>query len=173
MLCTRFSGSQWLLPTKKSYIRPCLRTGLSILYWNSDCSALKEAVSFLKFIIHMNLRENMEETKKLLEVLVTTTMTTTEAELNFSTLNRINFFFYKFNVSKLFICFIDAVHRKKIVFSVPNLNDSVINKFVAKKTVLNSSLMDFEIFHIIHIFLLTFLVFTLCVHLCFCSYVCW
>ncbi|CAH1974348.1 unnamed protein product [Acanthoscelides obtectus] len=63
-----------------------LKTELSVIYGRNDCRDLHGTLSLLKFFIQNSLEETLKETKKLLEIIVTIPMSTTEAERNFSTL---------------------------------------------------------------------------------------
>ncbi|CAH2010935.1 unnamed protein product [Acanthoscelides obtectus] len=65
-----------------------LKTELSVIYARNDCRDLHGTLSLSKFFIQNSLEETLKETKKLLEIIVTTS----EAEQNFSTLKRIKTF---------------------------------------------------------------------------------
>lgn len=111
-----------------------LRTELSVLYSNFQCRALKGAVPLLKFIISNKLDETLVETKKLLEILVTTPMITAEAERTFSTLNRIKTFLKNSTCEDCLPALLMLSIEKKFVTSVPNFNEKVIDRFAAKES---------------------------------------
>ncbi|CAH2005532.1 unnamed protein product [Acanthoscelides obtectus] len=69
-----------------------LKTELSVIYARNDCRDLHGTLFLLKFLIQNSLEETLKETKKLLEIIVTTPMSTSEAERDFSTLKRIKTF---------------------------------------------------------------------------------
>ncbi|KAK4875694.1 hypothetical protein RN001_012116 [Aquatica leii] len=98
-----------------------------------DITYLRGAVPFLKFIISNNLEETMGETKKLLQILVTTPMTTTEAERSFSTLKRIKTFLRNSMCEDRLTALSMLSIEKKFIAEIPNFNEKVIDKFAAKK----------------------------------------
>ncbi|CAH2004849.1 unnamed protein product [Acanthoscelides obtectus] len=60
-----------------------LKTELSVIYARNDCRDLHGTLSLFKFLIQNSLEETLKETKKLLEIIVTTPMSTSEAERKF------------------------------------------------------------------------------------------
>lgn len=110
-----------------------LRTELSVLYSNIECRTLKGAVPLLKFIISNNLEDTLTETKKLIQILVTTPMTTAEAERSFSTLKRIKTFLRNSMREDRLTALSTLSIEKKFIASIPNFNDKVIEKFATKK----------------------------------------
>ena len=110
-----------------------LRTELCALYSNSECRALRGAVPFLKFIVSNNLSETMAETKKLLQILVTTPMTTAEAERSFSTLKRIKTFLRNIMSEHRLTVLSMLSIEKKCISTIPNFKDKLIDKFAANK----------------------------------------
>ena len=69
-----------------------LKTELMSLYQHSELSKGNTALSLLKSIHENNLQEALSETVTLLQIIITTPMTSTESERNFSTLKRIKTF---------------------------------------------------------------------------------
>ncbi|GBM95040.1 hypothetical protein AVEN_196194-1 [Araneus ventricosus] len=63
-----------------------LKTELRVIYSRSDFKNITDAISLLQFIIENNLQTKFPETYKLLLIIVTTKVTTAEAERCFSTL---------------------------------------------------------------------------------------
>ncbi|CAH1963845.1 unnamed protein product [Acanthoscelides obtectus] len=53
-----------------------LKTELSVIYARNNCRDLHGTLSLLKFLIQNSLEETLKETKKLLEIIVTTPMST-------------------------------------------------------------------------------------------------
>lgn len=68
------------------------KTELRSLYQHSELSKGNTALSILKSIHENNLQEALSETVTLLQIIITTPMTSTESERNFSTLKRIKTF---------------------------------------------------------------------------------
>lgn len=75
----------------------------------------------------------MEETKKLLQILVTTPMTTSEAERSFSTLKRIKTFLRNSMCEDRLTALSMLSIEKKIIATIPNYNAKVIDKFAENK----------------------------------------
>lgn len=110
-----------------------LKTELSVLYSNSECGKLNAAVPFLKFIISNNLDETMSETKTLLQILITTPMTTSEAERNFSTLKRIKTVLRNSMCENRLSALTMLSTEKKFIASMSNFNEKVIDNFASNK----------------------------------------
>lgn len=94
---------------------------------------LRGAVPFLKFLISSNLDETVDATKKLLQILVTTPMTTAEAERSFSTLKRIKTFLRNSMCEDRLTALSMLSIEKKFIATIPDFNEKVINKFAASK----------------------------------------
>ncbi|GBN96302.1 hypothetical protein AVEN_89376-1 [Araneus ventricosus] len=69
-----------------------LKTELRVIYSRSDFKNITGAISLLQFIIENSLQTKFPESYKLLLIIVTTPMTTAEAERCFSTLKRVQTF---------------------------------------------------------------------------------
>ncbi|GBL78897.1 hypothetical protein AVEN_48874-1 [Araneus ventricosus] len=69
-----------------------LKTELRVIYSRSDFKNITGAISLLQFITENNLQTKFPETYKLLLIIVTTPVTTAEAERCFSTLKRVQTF---------------------------------------------------------------------------------
>lgn len=111
-----------------------LKTELSLIYSRSDCRNIKGAIAFLKFIIQNNLSDVFTETKKLLQILATTPMSTVEAERCFSSLNRIKTFLRNSMREDRLVALSMLSIEKKFICESTNFNENVINKFAAKKS---------------------------------------
>lgn len=110
-----------------------LKTELSVIYSRPDCRDLQGAIPFLKLLIQNNLTNSFQETKKLLEILITIPMSTAEAERSFSTLKRIKTFLRNSMMEERLVALSMLSMEKKIVTETINFNDKVIDKFAAKK----------------------------------------
>lgn len=110
-----------------------LKTELSVIYSRADCRSIKGAVPFLKFLIENNLSVPFQETKKVLEILVTIPMTTAEAERSFSTLKRIKTFLRNTMSEDRLVALSMLSIEKKLIQEISNFNDKVIEKFASKK----------------------------------------
>lgn len=110
-----------------------LRTELSVIYSRNDCRTLNGALPLLKFLITNNLGDTLKETKKLLEIVVTTPMTTSEAERCFSTLNRIKTFLRNSMIEDRLTALSMLSIEKKFISKIDNFNEKVITKFASRK----------------------------------------
>ncbi|XP_010864295.2 zinc finger MYM-type protein 1-like [Esox lucius] len=106
-----------------------LQTELSLMYDSPDFRWSKSALALFKFMLENNLQEVFSETVKLLRILITTPMTTSESDRCFSTLRRVRTFLGS-TVSK------DRLHalamlstEKKLTREIPDFNKKVIEKF--------------------------------------------
>lgn len=110
-----------------------LRTELSVIYSRNDCRALSGVLPLLKFLIENHLEETLRETKKLLEIVITTPMSTTEAERCFSTLKRIKTFLRNSMTEERLTALSMLSVEKKFISQISNFNEKVIDKFASKK----------------------------------------
>ncbi|KAL2085015.1 hypothetical protein ACEWY4_020533 [Coilia grayii] len=69
-----------------------LHTELSLIYENTEFRGCCGALALYQLLMSYNLRDTFSETVALLNIIITTPMTTSEAERCFSTLNRIKTF---------------------------------------------------------------------------------
>lgn len=111
-----------------------VKTELSVIYSRPDCRAIKGAIPFLKFLIENNLSNPFQETKKLLEILITIPMSTAEAERSFSTLKRIKTFLRNSMIEDRLVALSMLSMEKKLISEAPNFNERVIEIFATKKT---------------------------------------
>ncbi|CAH1117438.1 unnamed protein product [Phaedon cochleariae] len=110
-----------------------LRTELSLIYSRNDCRTMNGALPLLKFVIANNLGDTLKETKKLLEIVVTTPMATSEVQPRFSTLKRIETFFRNSMPEDRLTALSMLSIEKKLISEIDNFNDKVITKFANKK----------------------------------------
>ncbi|XP_031335766.1 zinc finger MYM-type protein 1 isoform X2 [Photinus pyralis] len=110
-----------------------LQTELSVIYSRNDCRTLNGTFPFLKFLIKNNLGDTFKETKKLLEIIVTTPMTTSEAELCFSTLSQIKTFLRNSMTEDCLTALSMLSIEKRFIAEIDNFNDKVITKFANRK----------------------------------------
>ncbi|CAH1998189.1 unnamed protein product [Acanthoscelides obtectus] len=110
-----------------------LKTELPVIYARNDCRDLHGTLSLLKFLIQNSLEETLKETKKLLEMIVTTPMSTSEAERIFSTLKRIKTFLRNTMTRNRLTALSMLSIEKEFISTMENFNGKVIDKFPAKK----------------------------------------
>lgn len=110
-----------------------LRTELSVIYSRNDCRTINGALPLLKFLIKNNLGDTLKEIKKLLEIVITTPMTTSEAERCFSTLNRIKTFLRNSMTEDRLTALSMLSIEKKFISEIDNFNEKVITKFANRK----------------------------------------
>ncbi|CAH1975563.1 unnamed protein product [Acanthoscelides obtectus] len=99
-----------------------LKTELSVIDSRNDCRDLHGTLSLLKFLIQNSLEETLKETKKLLEIIVTTPMSTSEAERNLSTLKRIKTLLRNTMTQDRLTALSMLFIKKKIVSTMENFN---------------------------------------------------
>ncbi|CAH1955081.1 unnamed protein product [Acanthoscelides obtectus] len=110
-----------------------LKTKLPVIYAWNDCRDLHGTLSLLKFLIQNSLEETLKETRKLLEIIVTTPMSTSEAERNFSTLKRIKTFLHNTMTQDRLTALSMLSIEKEFISTMEYFNGKVIDKFAAKK----------------------------------------
>ncbi|CAH2006565.1 unnamed protein product [Acanthoscelides obtectus] len=129
-LMTSWKLPAWLIPNSE---KSRLKTELSVIYARNDCRDLHGTLSLLKFLIQNSLEETLKETKKLLEIIVTTSMSTSEAERNFSTLKRIKTFLRNTMTQDRLTALSMLSIEQEFISTMENFNGKVIDKFAAKK----------------------------------------
>lgn len=116
-----------------------LRTELTVLYTREDLCKSQNLIDLLKIINDNNLQSAFSETVKLLKILITTPMTTAEAERCFSTLKRIKTFLRSTMATERLSALAMLSIESAMVTESKNFNEAVINNFVTSK----SRRMDF------------------------------
>ena len=110
-----------------------LRTELTAIYEREEFRKITGALSLFEFINGNNLNETFSECVKLLKVLLTIPMTTSEAERCFSTLKRIKTFQRNtMKQDRLSALAMLSVERD-LIMQIPDFNQRVIDKFAASK----------------------------------------
>lgn len=110
-----------------------LRTELAVIYQREELRNLSGIVPLLNIILEDNLQETFKETVKLLKLLITIPMSTTEAERRFSMLKRIKTFLRntmsedRLNALAVLSC------EKVLINSIDNFNNRVIDIFANTK----------------------------------------
>ena len=110
-----------------------LKTELEVLYMREDFRNVTGAVPLLQFIIENNLQVTLSECFKLLKIVVTIPMTTSEAERCFSTMKRVKTFLRSTMSQERLTALAMLSIEKDFVSSVVGFNESVIDKFATLK----------------------------------------
>lgn len=110
-----------------------LKTELSVLYSREDCGMFKGVLPLLKYLARDNMDGALKETRKLVDIVVTTPMITPESERCFKTLKRIRTFLGNtLQQERLTILCMLAV-EKQFVSQIYNFNEKVVEKYFARK----------------------------------------
>ncbi|KAM4567259.1 zinc finger MYM-type protein 1-like isoform 2-T3 [Odontesthes bonariensis] len=110
-----------------------LKTELSLIYENSEFKACSGAVPLYQFFMENNLQGIFSETVNLLQILMTTPMTTAESERCFSTLRRIKTFLRNSMTQDRLNALAMLSLEKKLVRDIPDFNKRVIEKLATQK----------------------------------------
>ena len=106
---------------------------LQVFYNRDDMHNYEKLTELLNFIIENNLESVFEEMVKLLKILITIPMTTSEAERCHSTLKRIKSFLRTtMNQDRLTALAMISI-EKKLISSMPDFNEKVIDVFAQIK----------------------------------------
>jgi hypothetical protein len=109
-----------------------LKTELSVIYMREEYKSITGATSLLNFLISNNLEDALREVKKLLEIIVTVPMITTEAERTFSTLNRIKTFLRNSMSQDRLTALAVLSIESEFVKTIPSFNEKVMDNFANK-----------------------------------------
>ena len=110
-----------------------LETELRVFYERPDMHEYGNLMALLKFILENNLDDVLSEITKLIKILLTIPMTTSEPERCFSTLKRIKTFL-RSTISQERLNALAVVATEKRFFnSLPNINEKVIDLFARNK----------------------------------------
>ncbi len=110
-----------------------LKTELKVLYTNQIFAPLSTTVELHSFFLENNLRETFSEVFKLLQVAMTTPVSSAEAERCFSTLKRIKTWLRNaMGHSRLNALAMLTIHAE-LVNSLESFHDRVIDKFARLK----------------------------------------
>jgi len=110
-----------------------LKTELSLIYSKDEFSACRGAVDLFQLFMENNLEEVFSETVTLLKVIITTPMTTAEAERCFSTLKRIKTFLRNTMTQERLNALALLSMEKRLVTEMTDFNQRVIEKFAGQK----------------------------------------
>lgn len=110
-----------------------LKTELSVIYEREEFRSIQGLTPLLNFLRQHNLLDNFKETVKLLEILVTTPMTTAEAERCFSTLKRVKTFLRSTMCQERLNALAMLSVERDSVANIPNFNEKVIEHFAYQK----------------------------------------
>ncbi|KAA8582360.1 hypothetical protein FQN60_009100 [Etheostoma spectabile] len=108
-----------------------LKTELSLIYENPELKGCCGALALYQVLMSSNLQETFSKTGTLLNILITTPMTTAEAERCFSTLTRVKILMrYSMGQEHLYALPMLSMER---VLNMPDFNETVIDRFAALK----------------------------------------
>lgn len=128
--------SELVAATKQAYPmlhKEKLSSELELIYDSPEFAECTNALSFLKLFSENNLSEVFSETKRLLGILATTPMTTSEAERCFSTLKRIKTFLRNTMAADRLNALAMLAMERNLVRRMSDFNVQVIEKFAQMK----------------------------------------
>lgn len=105
-------------------------TELKLIHRRINFRDVSGAVNLLKFIIDNNLQSVFSESYKLILIIATIPMTSTEAERSFSTLKRIKTFLRNTRVEERLNALARLSINKSMINEISNFNDEVIKVFI-------------------------------------------
>ncbi|CAH1108818.1 unnamed protein product [Psylliodes chrysocephalus] len=109
-----------------------LKIELQVLYEREELQTISEAVTLLSLLSQEDMRDTFQETIKLLEVLVTIPMSTSEAERCFSILERIKTFLLKSKKEERLSALGMLSAEKVFLNNIKDFNERVIELFASK-----------------------------------------
>ncbi|XP_061095772.1 zinc finger MYM-type protein 1-like isoform X2 [Conger conger] len=110
-----------------------LKSELSFLYSHDDFKACRRALALFRLFMDNGLQDTFSETVTLLKILITTPMTTAEAERGFSTLRRIKAFLRNTVARERLNALAMLSMEQRMVNDVVDFNQKVIEKFAAQE----------------------------------------
>ncbi|KAL2095588.1 hypothetical protein ACEWY4_007736 [Coilia grayii] len=110
-----------------------LKTELSLIYDNEEFQNCSGALALYQVLMANNLQDTFAETVSLLNILITTPMTTSESERCFSTLKRIKTFLRNTMTQDRLNALAMLSIEKKMTCEIPDFNTRVIEKFASQK----------------------------------------
>lgn len=113
--------------------RKKLETELGLVYKRREFRSVSGAVPMLKFIMDTNIVSTFEETVKLLKIISTIPMSTSEAERCFSTLKRIKTFLRNTMEQDRLSSLAMLSIERNLVMEISDFNNKVIERFVQIK----------------------------------------
>lgn len=110
-----------------------LKTELGLIYSKDEFKACRGAVDLFQLFMENNLGEVFSETVTLLKIIITTPMTTAEAERCFSTLKRIKTFLRNTMTQERLNALAMLSMEKRLVTEMTDFNQKVIDRFAGLK----------------------------------------
>lgn len=110
-----------------------LKTELSLIYSNEEFQSCCGALALFQVLMENNLQDTFTETVSLLNILITTPMTTSESERCFSTLKRLKTFLRNTMAQDRLNALAMLSIEKKLTRDIPDFNTRVIEKFATQK----------------------------------------
>lgn len=110
-----------------------LRCELTTIYSTNEFASVNGAVTLLEFFTENNLENTFSETMKLLKIIITIPMTTSEAERCFSTLKRIKTFLRNTMIEDRLSALAMLSIERQLIMDIPDFNQRVIECFATKK----------------------------------------
>ncbi|CAL9695953.1 unnamed protein product [Knipowitschia caucasica] len=110
-----------------------LKTELSLIYSKAEFRACCGAVDLFQLFMENNLKDVFSETVTLLKILITTPMTTAEAERCFSTLKRVKTFLRNTMTQERLNALAMLSMEKRLICQMTNFNQRVIERFASLK----------------------------------------
>ncbi|XP_016117310.1 uncharacterized protein [Sinocyclocheilus grahami] len=110
-----------------------LKTELSLIYDSPEFKGCCGALALYQVLLKYNLQDTFSETVTLLNILITTPMTTAEAERCFSTLKRIKTFLRNVMGQERLNALAMLSMERELVRNMPAFNERVIERFAALK----------------------------------------
>ncbi|XP_053726658.1 zinc finger MYM-type protein 1-like isoform X1 [Synchiropus splendidus] len=110
-----------------------LKTELSLIYENVEFKACSGALPLFRFFMENHLQGTFSETVSLLRILITTPMTTAEADRCFPTSRRIKTFLRNATTRDRLRARAMLCMEKQLVRQIPDFNNRVIESFASQK----------------------------------------
>lgn len=110
-----------------------LKTELSLIYESPEFKGCCGALALYQVLLKYNLQDTFSETVALLNILITTPMTTAEAERCFSTLKRIKTFLRNVMGQERLNALAMLSMERELVRNMPAFNERVIDHFATLK----------------------------------------
>ncbi|XP_077331409.1 zinc finger MYM-type protein 1-like [Lithobates pipiens] len=110
-----------------------LKTELGLIYRTQEFKKCNGALDLFRLFVGNNLAHVFRETVTLLKILITTPMTTAEAERCFSTLKRIKTFLRNSMTQERLNALAMLSMEKRVVTEMTDFNQKVIEKFASQK----------------------------------------
>lgn len=111
-----------------------LRTELTVLYTRKDLCKSENLIDLLEMMNDNHLQSTFSDTVKLLKILITTPMTTAEAERCFSTLKRIKTFLRSTMANERLSALAMISIENIMITEMKDFNEQVINHFATSKS---------------------------------------